>query len=35
MADMGTCGEFTEDGRDNGLTPANVIEDQLLGNREE
>ena len=30
VADMGTCGEFTADGRDNGVTPANVIEDQHL-----
>ena len=30
VADMGSCGEFTEDGRDNGVTPANVIEDQHL-----
>ena len=29
VVDMGSCGEFTEDGRDNGLTPANVIEDQF------
>ena len=29
MIDMGTCSEFTEDGRDNGLNPANVIEDQF------
>ena len=29
MVDMGSCGEFTEEGRDNGLTPANVIEDQF------
>ncbi|CAE7249476.1 Cemip2 [Symbiodinium sp. CCMP2592] len=29
VADMGTCGEFTTDGRDNGVTPANVIEDQF------
>ena len=29
VIDMGSCGEFTEDGRDNGLIPANVIEDQF------
>lgn len=29
MVDMGSCGEFTQDGRDNGLSPANVIEDQF------
>eukprot|EP00437_Effrenium_voratum_P009909 CAMPEP_0181428788 /NCGR_PEP_ID=MMETSP1110-20121109/16861_1 /TAXON_ID=174948 /ORGANISM="Symbiodinium sp., Strain CCMP421" /LENGTH=1773 /DNA_ID=CAMNT_0023552029 /DNA_START=37 /DNA_END=5358 /DNA_ORIENTATION=- len=29
VIDMGTCSEFTEDGRDNGLNPANVIEDQF------
>jgi len=29
VIDMGSCSEFTEDGRDNGLVPANVIEDQF------
>eukprot|EP00913_Durusdinium_trenchii_P018642 g17517.t3 len=29
VVDMGSCGEFTQDGRDNGLSPANVIEDQF------
>ena len=29
VVDMGSCSEFTEDGRDNGLVPANVIEDQF------
>jgi len=29
VTDPGSCAEFTEDGRDNGLAPANVIEDEF------
>ncbi|CAE8721049.1 unnamed protein product [Polarella glacialis] len=29
VTDMGTCAEFTAEGRDNGVVPANVIEDEF------
>merc|ERR1712107_367394 len=29
VTDMASCREFTSDGRDNGLVPANVVEDEF------